>query len=79
MMSMNTSRLVRLPSSVLSFSISAPLRPMTMPGRAVRIRKAQLVARALDLDRAHARRLQLLAQLSLQLHVLDQELVVLAL
>ena len=41
--------------------------------------EAQLVARALDLHRAHAGSLQLLAQLRLQLHVLDQELVVLAL
>ena len=41
--------------------------------------EAQLVARTLDLNRADAGRLQLLAQLCLQLHVFDQELVVLAL
>jgi hypothetical protein len=45
----------------------------------VRIKKAQLVARPLDLHRADARGLQLLAQLSLELHVLDQELVIVAL
>jgi hypothetical protein len=42
-MSINTSRLVRFWSSVLSFSISAPLRPMTMPGRAVRMMKRSLL------------------------------------
>ena len=41
--------------------------------------KAQLVARPLDLDRADARGLQLFAQLRLQLHILDQELVIVAL
>jgi hypothetical protein len=34
-MSMNTSRDVRFWSSCFSLSISAPLRPMMMPGRAV--------------------------------------------
>src|SRR5579883_2899222 len=37
---------------------------------------ADLVARALDLDRADARRLQLVLQLGLQLHVFEQQLVV---
>ena len=40
---------------------------------------AQLVARTLDLDRAHARRLQLVLQLRLQLDVFDQKLGVIAL
>ena len=39
----------------------------------------QLVARTLDFNRAHAGSLQLLAQLSLQLDVLDQQLVIAAL
>ena len=76
---MNTSLLVRLPSSVLSFSISAPfLRPITMPAARCVNQEPQLVARPLDLDRADARGLQLLAELSLELHVLDQELVIVA-
>src|SRR5262249_47394800 len=37
---------------------------------------AQLIARSLDLNRAHARRLELFLQLVLQLHVLEQQLVV---
>src|SRR5579862_654994 len=40
---------------------------------------AQLVARALDLDSAYARRLQLLAQLFFQLDVFEQQLVVITL
>ena len=36
-MSMKTSRFVRFCSSTFSLSISAPLRPMMMPGRAVRM------------------------------------------
>ena len=40
---------------------------------------AQLVAGTLDLDRADARRLQLVLQLSLQLDVFEQQLVVVAL
>src|SRR6185437_2437555 len=41
--------------------------------------EAQLVAGALDLYRTHAGGLQLVAQLGLELHVLDKELVVVAL
>ncbi len=41
--------------------------------------EAQLVARTLDFDRADAGSLELFAQLSLQLDVFDQELVVVAL
>ena len=58
---------------------SAPLRPITMPGRAVRIRKRSLLPWPLDFDRTYSRRLQLFAQLLLQLHVFHQQLVVLAL
>ena len=36
-MSMKTSRLVFFAMSCFSFSISAPLRPMMMPGREVRM------------------------------------------
>jgi len=41
--------------------------------------EAKLVSRTLDLHRAHAGGFQLLAQLFLELHVLDQELVIVAL
>jgi hypothetical protein len=71
-MSMKTSREVRFCSSCFSLSISAPLRPMMMPGRAV-------LMMMLDLDRADACRLQLVLQLSLQLHVFEQQLVVIPL
>src|SRR6266403_1128995 len=43
-MSMCTSRLVRFETSCLSLSISAPLRPMMMPGRAVAMRTTSLLA-----------------------------------
>ncbi len=76
---MKTSREVRFWMSALSLSISAPLRPMMMPGRAVRMMRTQLVAGTLDLDRAHAGGLQLLAQLSLELDVFDQQFVIAAL
>src|ERR1039458_7739000 len=60
-MSMNTSRLVRFCSSPFSFSISARLQP------------THFVAWPLHFHRAHARCLQLLLQLALQVHVFDQQ------
>src|ERR1051325_6425213 len=43
-MSMCTSRLVRFCTSCFNLSISAPLRPMMIPGRAVKIRTTNLLA-----------------------------------
>src|SRR5579872_3603582 len=40
---------------------------------------AQLVARTLDFDRTHARRLQFVLQLGLEFYVLEQQLVVITL
>ena len=40
---------------------------------------AQLIARTLDLDRAHARRLQLVLELRLEFHIFKQQLVVITL
>jgi hypothetical protein len=52
---------------------------MMIPGTRRLDNDAQLVARTLDLDRAHARRLELVLQLVLQLDVFEQLLVVIPL
>jgi len=52
---------------------------MMMPGRAVRIIRRSFVSWTLDFDRADAGGLQLLAQLSLELDVFDQQFVIAAL
>ena len=76
---MNTSRLVRFWISSFSLSISAPLRPMMMPGRAVRmIRRSLLPGRSISTEETPAA-FQLFLQLALQVHILDQQLVVIAL
>jgi len=49
---------------------------MMIPGRAVLIIMRSFVARTLDLNRTHARRLELFLQLVLQLDVFEQQLVV---
>ena len=71
---MKTSRLVFFARSPFSFSISAPLRPMMMPGTRGVNRDAQLVARPVDFDRADAGRLQPVAQRVLQLQIFAQQL-----
>src|SRR5690349_1372562 len=60
-MSMKTSRLVRWARSCLSFSISAPLRPMMMPGRDVRMVMRSLLpgrSTSMELTPADFRRLR---------------------
>src|ERR1700760_565921 len=74
-MSMVTSRLVRSWISAFSLSISAPKHDARRRGADD---EPQLLSRPLDFHRAHAGQLQLLLQLTLQLNVFDQELVVVA-
>src|SRR5438128_3273906 len=76
-MSMCTSRLVRLETSCLSLSISAPLRPMMMPGRAVNAHD-KLVRRALDIDGTDAGRLELFLQLFAELDVFVEQVGIIA-
>src|ERR1035441_6052457 len=81
-MSMKTSRLVFFAMSCLSFSISAPLRPMMMPGRDVRmVTRSLLPGRSTSIeltpalfDRAHTGALQPFGQRRLQLQVFLQQL-----
>src|ERR1035437_9668519 len=82
-MSMKTSRLVFFAMSCLSFSISAPLRPMMMPGRDVRmVTRSLLPGRSTSIELtpalfhfapAHAVPLQPLGQRRLQLQIFPQQ------
>src|SRR5580698_2209108 len=69
---MNTSRLVFFASAVFSFSISAFASDDDAGARRAD-RDPQLVSRAIDLNRAHARRLQLRAQAFLELQIFLQK------
>src|SRR5208337_652173 len=68
-----TSRPVRFWISCRRRSISAPLRPIIIPGRAVWM-DLQLVARTLDFDVRHARGLQLVLETLFELQVLVEKL-----
>ena len=76
---MNTSRLVRFWISAFSLSISAPLRPMMMPGRAVRMmRRSLLPGRSTSTELTPAG-FSFSGSSALQLDVFDQQLVIVAL